>query len=87
MRNKNVQMSLFDTYNDVLYAEENDKPTLLRLLSEHINLTEIIPNEFHLAFYRRFGRSRKYSLESLIWFLILQKILGIHYGCCSCQSY
>ena len=77
MRNKNVQMSLLDTYDDVCAVMEEDKPAFLAMLEEHINLRELIPNEFYRAFYRRFGRPRDYSLEGFIRFFILQKTIGI----------
>ena len=78
MRNKNVQMSLFDTYNDVRSAMEEDKPKIIALLTKHIDLKDWIPANFIWAFYRRFGRKREYSLESFLWFCILQKLIGIH---------
>jgi len=79
MRKKNVQMSLLDTYNDVSSAMEEDKPKFLALLEEHIKLEEWIPSRFYFAFYLRFGRNRDYSLESFLWFLILQRAIGITY--------
>ena len=77
MRMKSMQMSLNDTYSDVNSARENDKPKFLALLEEHIDFSEFIPVTFYWAFYRRFGRPREYSLESLIRFCVLQKVLGI----------
>jgi hypothetical protein len=77
MRINKMQMSLFDTYGDVRRMMENDKPGILALLEAHINFNELIPGEFYSAFYRRFGRPREYSLESLIRLLVLQKIIGI----------
>ena len=77
MRNKNVQMSLLDTYGDVCTAMEENQPAFLAMLEEHINLQELIPYEFYRAFYRHFGRPRDYSLEGFIRFCILQKTIGI----------
>ena len=37
MRNKYVQMSLYDTYKSVAASMEDDKPKLFRLLDEHID--------------------------------------------------
>jgi len=79
MRNKNVQMSLFDTYSDVVSAAEENKSEFLQLLDKHIDFREFIPEEFYRAFYRRFGRNRKYELESFIRFFVLQGTLGIDY--------
>ena len=77
MRKSNMQMSLFDTYNDVCSVMENDKSQFIQLLETHIDLKNIIPNEFYLAFYRNFGRPRDCGLESFIKTFILQKIIGI----------
>ena len=77
MRSNKLQMSLLDTYNDVCLAMEEKKSEFLTLLKEHIKLRDYIPNEFYWAFYRRIGRPRDYSLESFMWFFILQKTLGI----------
>lgn len=78
MRNNFVQMSIFDIYTDVRSAMDEDKPRLIQLLEEHINLKDFIPMEFYSAFYCRWGRPREYSLESFLWFFLLQKIIGIH---------
>jgi len=56
---------------------ENDKPEFLALLDTHINFSDLIPGEFTLAFYRRYGRPRGCTLVSFIKFLVLQKTLGI----------
>ena len=77
MRKKNVQMSLFDIYNDVSEAVENKKPKVISLLEEHIDFENIIPQNFYRAFYSRYGRNNIYHLESYIRALLLQKILGI----------
>jgi len=77
MRMNKMQMSLLDTYNDVCLTKEENESEFLSLLKEHINLRELIPAEFYWAFYRHFGRPRDYTLESFMWFCILQKTIGI----------
>ena len=77
MRINKMQMSLLDTYAEVCHVMENDKQGILALLEAHIKFNELIPGEFYIAFYRRFGRPREYSLESFVRLLILQKIIGI----------
>jgi hypothetical protein len=47
MRKYNVQMSLFDTYNNVRSAMEEDKPKFIQMLEKHIHLREFIPTEFY----------------------------------------
>jgi hypothetical protein len=78
MRKNKLQMSLLDTYNDVCQTKDENKSEFLSLLKEHINLRELIPAEFYWAFYRFIGRPREYTLESFIWFFILQKSIGIY---------
>jgi histone H3/H4 len=77
MRNKSVQMSLLDIYKDVEERLESDKPAVFKLFDEHINWHEIIPDSFYFAFYKKFGRNRKYDLESFMRALFLQRIF--HY--------
>jgi hypothetical protein len=74
---KNVQMSLLDIYKDVEKRLETDKPALFKLFDEHIKWNEIIPLSFYCAFYKQFGRHRKYELESFMRALFLQRIF--HY--------
>jgi len=77
MRKKFVQMSLLDTYHSVEERLENDKPELFKLLDEHLDWDELIPDSFYSAFYQRVGRNRKYDLESFMKSLFLQRIF--HY--------
>ena len=77
MRKKYEQMSLLDTYHIVEERLEHDKPELFMLLDEHLNWDDIIPDTFYNAFYKRFGRNRKYDLESFMRSLFLQRIF--HY--------
>ena len=76
MRNKCVQMSLYDTYKSVAVSMEDDKPKLFRLLDEYIAWDELIPARFYQAFYQRIGRPRKYPLEGFLKSMVLQKIFG-----------
>lgn len=77
MRNKCVQLSLLETYDDMCSMLETDKPGFLALLEEHINFDDLIPAVFRWAFYRWTGRPREYPLEGFVKFCVLQKILGI----------
>ena len=77
MRKNKMQMSLLETYNGVCLAREENKPSFLALLEEHINFNTLIPVEFYWAFYRHIGRPREYHLEGFIKFCVLLKILGI----------
>lgn len=71
------QLSLADIFADCQNKFENDKPTFLSLLEQHIDLDEIVPVSFRNHFYASTGRTRKYSLYSLLWALIIQRIFSI----------
>jgi len=77
MRKRFVQTSLLDIYHGVGEQLENDKPKLFRLLDEHIDWDDLIPDTFYRAFYLQTGRKRKYELESFLRALFLQRIF--HY--------
>ena len=55
MRNKYVQLSLYDTYTDVLMKMENNKPKFIELLEEYIDFDTIIPYRFKNAYYGHYG--------------------------------
>jgi hypothetical protein len=71
------QISIGDIYTECSNILENDKPKFLRLLEEHINLDEIIPASFYMHFHSWTGRPREYSLQSILWALLIQKIFTI----------
>ena len=77
MRNNVVQLSLFDTYTDVLETMEENKSELIELLEEYIDFEAIIPPRFQYAYYSRYSRKRTNSLESFIRALILKSLLGM----------
>lgn len=70
-------MSFADIYDDCKTWAQNDKPKFLKLLEEHLDLSEFIPTSFVSAYYSYYGRKRVYSLHSMLSALLLQKILGI----------
>ena len=77
MRNKVVQLSLLDTYTDVLDKMEDHKSELIELLEKHIDFDTIIPQQFYYSYYCSYGRKRINPLESFIRALFLQKLLGM----------
>ena len=79
MRNKNVQISLFDTYTNVLTTMEEEKSEFISLLDEHIDFVAIIPRQFYNAYYSFTGRKHVFSLESFIRVLIVQRLLGMEH--------
>jgi transposase len=71
------QLSLTDIFQDCQDKFDNDKPAFLSLLEQHIDIDEIIPITFCNHFYASTGRTRKYSLQALLWALIIQRIFSI----------
>lgn len=71
------QLTLTDIYDDCQEFFENDKPAFLTLLANHINLDKIVPFTFNDHFYASTGRPHKYSLYSILWALIIQRIFSI----------
>ena len=71
------QLTLAEIFKDCQNKFDNDKPAFLSLLETHIDLDEIITITFRNHFYASTGRTRKYSLNSLLWALIIQRIFSI----------
>jgi len=71
------QLFLSDIYDNCIELTDNDKPFFLSLLDEHIQLSDLISSSFYDAFYKRFGRKRKFHLESFFYALIIQSIFSV----------
>ena len=71
------QMTLADVFTETQELFEYDKPEFLKLLESSIDLSELIPVSFGNHFYASTGRPREYSLTSLLWALIIQRIFSI----------
>ena len=71
------QIALSDFFSDCQNKLINDSPSFFALLSEHFDLDDFIPPEFHSAFYLSLGRNRVYSLHGFLTAFILQKIFSI----------
>ena len=71
------QMTLADVFTETQEIFETDKPEFLKLLESSIDLSELIPVSFGNHFYASTGRPREYSLTSLLWALIIQRIFSI----------
>ena len=71
------QMSLVDVFKETQGIFESNKPEFLKLLGSTIDLCEIVPLSFKNNFYASTGRPREYSLTSLLWALIIQRIFSI----------
>ena len=71
------QLTLADFFEDCQDFFNSDKPQFLSLLESHIDLDEIVPASFRKHFYAPTGRPREYSLNSMLWVLIIQRIFSI----------
>jgi len=56
----------------------NVQTDFLSLLKEQIKLSSYIPQEFYRAFYKNTGRPRGVTIESFLWFCILESITGVN---------
>ena len=65
---------IFQDYQEILAS---DRPKFLTLLENHIDLDSIIPISFRNHFYASTGKTRKYSLNAMLWALIIQRIFSI----------
>lgn len=63
-------------YSSLTNHESSNKSNIIEILSEHLELTNLIPIEFYHSYYSYFGRNREFSLEAMLSALILQKFLG-----------
>ena len=68
------QMTLAEVFIETQEIFESDKPKFLSLLESTIDLCEIVPVSFRNHFYASTGRPREYTLTSLLWALIIQRI-------------
>ena len=71
------QMTLADVFTETQEIFETDKPEFLKLLESSIDLSDLISVSFRNHFYASTGRPREYSLTSLLWALIIQRIFSI----------
>ena len=71
------QLTLADIFENCQEIFDSDKPAFLSLLENYIDLDSIVPISFRNHFYASTGRTRKYSLNSMLWALIIQRIFSI----------
>ena len=77
MQAKFNQISFTDIYANIENFFEEDKPKLIKLLEETIDLSEYIPQKFYNQYYKSTGHPRDFKLSSMLSALIVQKILSI----------
>jgi hypothetical protein len=72
---KSKQLSLFNTFESL--KNDSDKPRLLRLLNEFINISDFIPVSLYNAYNLKLGKKRDFSLNSVIAALLIKQFLNI----------
>lgn len=71
------QLSFTDIYSNIDEYFQQDKPKLIRLFEQHIDLQNLIPQSFYNHYHADTGHPRTYKLSSMISALILKSILSI----------
>lgn len=71
------QLSMTDIYSTVDEYFQQDKPKLIKLFEQYIDLHSLIPQSFFNHYYSKTGHTRDYPLTSMISALIIKSILSI----------
>ena len=71
------QASIFDNYLNLTNLAENNVTRFFKLISQHINLSQFIPSEFYAAFYKFYGRKRKFALLSFLNALLVKTLFKL----------
>ena len=77
MLNYENQLNLGNIYKECSEIFKEQKPQLLNILENYLDLEKYIPFSFKKAFYANTGRPRGCSLYGYISALLLQKICNI----------
>ena len=71
------QLSFTDIYSNIDEYFQQDKPKLIKLFEQHIDLQNLIPQSFYNHYHADTGHPRIYKLSSMISALILKSMLSI----------
>ena len=77
MQSNLIQLSLTDIYEDLDEYFHQDKPKLIKLFDQYIDLSKLIPQSFFNHYYSLTGHPRDYKLSSMLTALIIKMILSI----------
>lgn len=77
MQTHSNQLSFADVYSDVDEYFQQDKPKLIELFEQYIDLSKLIPQSFYNHYYASTGHPREYKLSSMLTALIIKMILSI----------
>ena len=71
------QLSFTDIYSNIDEYFQQDKPKLIKLFEQHIDLQSLIPQSFYNHYHSDTGHPRIYKLSSMIAASILKSMLSI----------
>jgi len=71
------QLSLFDVNEETRKFLTDCTSDFFELLRSFVSFFEVIPSQFYNAYYKTMGRSRTYSLESMLMFFIYKNFRSI----------
>jgi len=71
------QDSIFDNFINLTNLAETDVTRLFRLIAQSVNLSLFITPDFYRAFYKRYGRRRKFSLLSFLNALLVKDLFKL----------
>jgi len=77
MQSNLKQLSLADIYINIDEYFQQDKPKLINLFDQYIDLSELISQSFFNHYYTSTGHPRNYKLSSMLTALIIEMILSI----------
>jgi len=77
MQTKLKQLSFANIYSNIDEYFQQDKPKLIELFEQYIDLSSLIPQRFFYHYHASTGHPRKYKLVSMLTALIIKMILSI----------
>jgi len=77
MQSNLKQLSLANIYSNIDEYFQQDKPKLIELFEQYIDLSALIPQRFLYHYHASTGHPRKYKLVSMLTALIIKMILSI----------
>lgn len=71
------QISLFDTYHNLVIESFENPSNFFMLLKRLFDLSVFIHDSFKKAYYSKMGRNRNFSLESMLCALLIKHFLKL----------
>jgi len=71
------QTNFFDSYNSLCSLKDNNVTHFFSVLKDNFKISDFVPLSFSEAFYKSFGRKRKYNLISFLNALLIKSLFKI----------